>query len=136
MTTSSFSSLPTRSCSVASTTAAGTMSQTARGLWSFLTKSSSEVEPVAPSPANCLTESALRSYTTHLWPFFCRRRTILAPILPSPTIPSCIVRAPHNFHEVEKLIAILCDCFLHGFGQSGQTCLEILSEMCAQGATA
>jgi hypothetical protein len=41
-----------------STTAAGTMSQTARGLVSFLTKSSSEAAPVAPSLASPLTASA------------------------------------------------------------------------------
>ena len=55
MTMSPTSSLLVSSCSVASTTAAGTISQMARGLLSFLTKSSSDVEPVAPSPASCFT---------------------------------------------------------------------------------
>ena len=58
---SPLSSLGTRSWSVASTTPAGTISQMARGLLSFLTNSSRESLPVAPSPESCLTESALRS---------------------------------------------------------------------------
>ncbi len=44
-----------------STTAAGTMSQAARGGFSLATKSSSEAAPVAPSLASACTASALRS---------------------------------------------------------------------------
>src|SRR5258708_37981279 len=87
-------SLGTNSLIEASTTAAGTISQMARGFCSFCTKSSIELAPVAPSPESCLTLSALRSYTTQVWPFFCRRRTMLAPIRPRPIIPSCIPSAP------------------------------------------
>jgi hypothetical protein len=44
---------------------AGTITQAARGLFNFATKSSSESAPVAPSPANAATASELTSYTTH-----------------------------------------------------------------------
>jgi hypothetical protein len=88
------SSFPVSSSSVASTTAAGTMSHMARGFLSFFTRSSSETAAVAPSPATCFTDSALRSNATHWCPVFCSRRTIFAPILPSPIIPSCIALAP------------------------------------------
>jgi hypothetical protein len=40
---------------VLSTTAAGTISQTARGLASLATKSETEVLPTAPSPASSAT---------------------------------------------------------------------------------
>src|SRR5258708_1872241 len=50
---------------VASTTAAGPISHTARGVASFFTRSSSEVAAVAPSRAICFTDSALRSKATH-----------------------------------------------------------------------
>ncbi len=73
-----------------STTAAGTISQTARGGLSFPTKSSSEPAPVAPSPARPFTLAAFMSQTTHSWPAFIRRRTMLAPIRPRPIMPSCI----------------------------------------------
>src|SRR5262249_53972442 len=79
-----------RSAIVASTTAAGTISHTARGATSFFTKSSRALEPVAPSPTSCFTTSALRSYTTHWCPPRVSRRTMLAPIRPRPIIPSCI----------------------------------------------
>src|SRR5262249_28735274 len=79
-----------RSAIVASTTAAGTISHTARGATSFFTKSSRALEPVAPSPTSCFTASALRSYTTHWCPPRVSRRTMLAPIRPRPIIPSCI----------------------------------------------
>src|SRR6266702_5080160 len=136
MTTSFFSSLPTKSCSVASTTAAGTMSQIARGFLSFLTKSLREFAPAAPSLASCFTESALRSYTTHLCPFFCRRRTMLAPILPSPIMPSCIVSAPLCSHVVDSLLCALRDCLLHGLRQRREPGLWILPQVDAQGAAA
>ena len=48
-----------------STTAAGTISQTARGWLSFLTKSASEVPPTAFSLTRSFTASADRSKTTH-----------------------------------------------------------------------
>ena len=44
--------------------AGGTMIHAARGAVSLLTRSSSEEEPTAPSPARPLTASALRSETT------------------------------------------------------------------------
>ena len=90
MTASSPSSSGTSRSSVESTMAAGNMSHIARGFSSLATKSSSELEPVAPSPASSCTTSAFTSYTTHRWPSRIRRRTRLAPIRPSPTMPSCI----------------------------------------------
>src|SRR6266481_5631955 len=88
------SNSPASSCSVSSTTAAGTISHTTRGFCSFFTRSRSEVAGIAPSTATCLTESALRANATHCWPALKSRRTILPPILPSPIIPSCIDIAP------------------------------------------
>src|SRR3974377_970221 len=74
-----------------STTAAGTMSHTARGLAIFSTRSSREDEGgafFAPSPS---TDLGKTSKTTQSCPPRIKRRTMLAPILPRPTIPSCIV---------------------------------------------
>ena len=75
---------------VLSTTAAGTINHTARGDFSFPTKSASEVEPIAVSSTRSWTAVGDVSKTTHSWPSLRRRRTIFAPILPSPIIPSCI----------------------------------------------
>ncbi len=75
---------------VLSTTAAGTMSQTARGLSSFFTKSTSEVDPTALSCTSSCTVFGDMSKTTHGWPPLMSRRTMFAPIRPSPIIPSCI----------------------------------------------
>src|SRR5450755_2952362 len=77
--------------SIPSTDAAGTISHTARGPLSFLTKSSSPVDPTAPSFTSSATVVALKSATTTSWPAFIKRRTMPAPILPKPIIPSCIV---------------------------------------------
>ena len=56
---------PTRACTVFSVgSPAGTMIQTARGAFSLPTRSSSEEEATAPSPAILFTASALRSDTT------------------------------------------------------------------------
>src|SRR5580765_1609560 len=88
---SPFCNRAARSSSELSTAAAGIISQTVRGPLSFLTKSSSDEAPVAPSPANCFTLASLLSYTTHWWPPRNRRRTMLAPIRPRPIIPNCIV---------------------------------------------
>ena len=73
-----------------STTAAGTISQTARGCSSFCTNSSSEDAPTAPSSTSAFTDSGWTSYTTHWCPPRIRRRTMLAPIRPRPIIPSCM----------------------------------------------
>ena len=51
-----------------STTAAGTISQTARGFASFLTKSASEEAPTAFSLASSATAFGDLSKTTHSWP--------------------------------------------------------------------
>src|SRR5882724_5564817 len=131
---SSFSSLGTRSCSVASTTPAGTISQMARGFWSFFTKSSSESEPVAPSPTSCLTVSALRSYTTQVWPLRIRRRTMLAPIRPRPIIPSCILSAPKLRIVRGKLPRESRNRLLHGFAKHFESGLQVLAEVHAQSA--
>ena len=80
---------------VLSTTAAGTISQIARGFSSFLTKSASEAEPdrAFPRPARS-TAFGDMSKTTHSWPPLRSRRTMLAPIRPRPIIPSCMGDLP------------------------------------------
>src|SRR6516162_1093438 len=80
-----------RSAMLWSTTAAGTISQMARGFCSFFTRSANDDAPAAFSLTRSLTACAERSYTTHWWPFLMSRRTMLAPIRPSPIMPSCIV---------------------------------------------
>ena len=54
---------------VSSTTAAGTINQTTRGVSSFFTKSASDVAPTAFSLTSSLTASGDRSKTTQLCPF-------------------------------------------------------------------
>src|SRR4029077_19447239 len=78
---------------VSSTTAAGTISQIARGRSSFLTKSAREVAPIALSLTRSLTALCERSNATHVCPFFSNRRTMFAPIRPRPIIPICIVNS-------------------------------------------
>src|ERR1700733_5027114 len=73
-----------------STTAAGTISQIARGLSNLLTRSWNEELPVAFSPTNSFTTFGDLSKTTHWCRPFSRRRTIFDPILPRQIIPSCI----------------------------------------------
>src|SRR6516225_4012989 len=75
---------------VLSTTPAGTINQTTLGFCSFFTRSCSEDDPTAFSPASSLTALGDMSKTTHSWPPLIRRRTMLAPILPRPTIPNCM----------------------------------------------
>src|SRR5262247_3072698 len=87
---SPFSSVGRRSAMVLSTTAAGTMSHTARGLSSFFTKSASEVDPTAFSCTSSCTVLGDLSKTTHWCPPLMSRRTMFAPIRPSPIIPSCM----------------------------------------------
>src|SRR5215469_15536813 len=87
---SPFSSVGSRSAMVLSTTAAGTMSHTARGLSSFFTKSASEVDPIALSCTSSCTVLGDMSKTTHWCPPLMRRRTMFAPIRPRPIIPSCM----------------------------------------------
>src|SRR5262245_37985117 len=84
------SSSGVRSAMLWSTTAAGTISQTARGLSSFFTKSAREAVPTAFSRASSSTTVFDRSKTTHWCPPLSSRRTMLAPIRPSPIIPNCI----------------------------------------------
>src|ERR1700733_9196075 len=81
------------SAMVLSTTAAGTISQTARGLSNCLTKSASEEAGAALSLARALTASGEWSKATHRCPFLISRRTMLAPIRPRPIMPSCIVES-------------------------------------------
>src|SRR5882724_2464694 len=90
MTASPATSPGTSLASVASTTPAGTINHTARGLVRWARKSSSEVEPIAPSLTSALTASADTSCTTHWWPPWIRRRTMLAPMRPRPIIPICM----------------------------------------------
>ena len=75
---------------VSSTNAAGTMMQMQRGGASAATNSSSEPEPVLPSPTSPVTASGLTSKTTQSWPLRIRRRTMLAPMRPSPIMPTCM----------------------------------------------
>src|SRR5215469_6236305 len=138
MTMSPASSLPARSRSVASTTAAGTINHTARGLCSLFTRSSSEAAGVAPSWATSFTDSALRSKTTHWWPAFCSRRAMLAPIRPSPIIPSCIAIAPvrYNFFKPNRRrIAALRQSLSHGRSQRGESRCHVFAEVHAQCAS-
>jgi hypothetical protein len=72
------------------TAAAGTISQTTRGLSSFATRSASEAAPTMPSSTSRRTVPSVRAYPTHWWPSRISRRTRLAPILPRPTMPTCI----------------------------------------------
>src|SRR5579883_101052 len=128
------SSLLERSRRLASTTAAGTISHTARGFLSLLTNSSSDPAPVAPSDANCFTDSGLRSWTTHSCPPFWSRRTMLAPIRPSPIIPSCIVRSSEPVSRTSA--PGLRERFPHGFVQFLQPAFHVLPQMHAQRAPA
>src|SRR6266446_9298878 len=80
----------TRSAMLLSTTAAGTISQTARGFLSLATRSASEAAPTAFSRARSATAFSDMSKTTHSWPPLINRRTIFAPILPNPIIASCM----------------------------------------------
>src|SRR5260370_30603695 len=79
-----------RSAIVLSTTAAGTINHTARGLSSFAANSCSPELPTAVSRTSLSTAFGDISKTTHWRPPFKRRRTMFAPMRPSPTIPSCI----------------------------------------------
>src|SRR6185312_3736729 len=79
---------------VLSTTAAGTISQIARGGSSFFTRSRRSEHAVAPSWANSSTAFADMSKAAQLWPPLSSRLTMFAPILPRPTIPSCIRVTP------------------------------------------
>src|ERR1022692_565991 len=86
-----------------STAAAGTISQTARGGFRLLTKSSSDAAPRAPSAETSLTRAASRSSTTHSCPLCSKRRTRLAPMRPSPTMPSCMSDGPsHQFRQLAQ----------------------------------
>ncbi len=92
------------SCSsVWSTTAAGTISQTARGGFSFWRNSSSELEPAAPSLPSSATLPGSLSKTTHSCPAFIRRRTMFAPIRPKPIMPSCIY-VQHSKHAAKVAV--------------------------------
>ena len=75
---------------VLSTTPAGTISQIARGLSSFFTRSCSEDAPAALSLTSSSTAFGDLSKTTHWWPALRSRRTMFAPMRPSPIIPSCM----------------------------------------------
>ena len=72
---------------VLSTTAAGTISQTARGLLSFLTNSASDAVPTAFSFASSATALGDMSNTTHHGRPCSRRRTMLRPSVPDRSFP-------------------------------------------------
>src|SRR5579864_8640314 len=75
---------------VSSTAAAGTISHISRGLSSLVTRSCSDVLPVAFSCTSSFTAFGVLLNTTQRCPPLRSLRTMLAPILPSPIIPSCI----------------------------------------------
>jgi len=75
---------------VRSTTAAGTIIQTARGFLSLRTRSCSDAAPIASSRTRPSTAWGDMSNTTHSCPALTSRRTMLAPILPRPIIPNCM----------------------------------------------
>ena len=75
---------------VPSTTAAGTISHTARGLASLRTKSASDAAPMALSLASSVTACG-DSVEDHTFVATAdQRRTMFAPIRPNPIIPSCM----------------------------------------------
>src|SRR5438876_3955995 len=78
-----------RSLTVVSTTAAGTISQIARGPSSFFTRSAIDEAPTAFARVSSSTAFGDASKTTHSWPPARSRRAMLAPMRPSPIIPSC-----------------------------------------------
>src|SRR5437868_6408493 len=80
----------TRSLMVASTAAAGTISQTARGVSSFFTRSTIVEAPTALARVSSSTAFGDLSKTTHRWPPARSRRDMFAPIRPSPIIPICM----------------------------------------------
>src|SRR5262249_55680672 len=105
---------------VSSTTAAGTISQIARGRSSLVTKSAREVAPLAFSLTRWLTTLGERSNTTHSCPFFSSRRTMFAPIRPSPIIPSCIVSSTSLIHVAARSLSVGClKDTLNGFIHNG-----------------
>src|SRR5215831_12163831 len=111
------SSSGTRSAMVLSTTAAGTISQTARGRASFFTKSGSYAAPVAFSCASASTAFGKASNTTQSWPPLMSRRTMFAPMRPRPIIPSCIARLlVRQLRAVERRFPSNVRC---GTSQSG-----------------
>src|SRR5260221_9160469 len=100
---------------VSSTDAAGTISQIARGFSSFVTRSWSEVLPVAFSFTNSLTALGVLLNTTHRCPALRSLRTNFAPILPRPIIPSCMEHSSSaalrsqlyeiEFHSIALLVS-------------------------------
>ena len=76
----------------ASTTAAGTISHTARGGFELrdelVERARARRAFARPGPSR---SRRCMSQTTHSWPAFMRRRTMFAPIRPRPIIPSCMV---------------------------------------------
>src|SRR5260221_4058642 len=109
---------------VSSTDAAGTISQIARGFSSFVTRSWSEVLPVAFSCTNSLTALGVLLNTTHRCPALRSLRTMFAPILPSPIIPSCM---DHSFSAA--LRSQLYDVEFHSLAFLEITCL--VAAICA-----
>ena len=78
---------------LSSTTAAGTISQIARGFSSFFTRSRQRRQrPDAPFLDQLLHRfRRLGRRPRSAWPPAWSRRTMFAPIRPSPIIPSCIL---------------------------------------------
>src|SRR5262245_32993366 len=106
--------------STRSTTAAGTMTQTARGGVNAATSSCRLYAPVIFAPsvfvsARVFTASARVSFTTQWMPAPARRRAMLAPMRPSPIIPSAFtlhllvlaVSAHHRGHFAQEILRAL-----------------------------
>src|SRR6185295_15833304 len=109
---SSASRWGSRSAIVVSTTAAGTINQTARGFCSCFTKSAREEAPVAFSRTPSSTAVGDRSNTTHCWPPRNSRLTMFAPILPRPIMPICICSPLWSDDGCDALTRLRKDCAL------------------------
>src|SRR4051812_17544421 len=92
-----------------STTAAGTMTHTARGAGSLATRSAIVAAPEMPGPTAACTASACASNTTEATPARASRRTMLAPMRPIPIIPRFFMRTSstigldHRRHLAQKV---------------------------------
>src|SRR5579864_6793293 len=95
---------------VSSTAAAGTISHISRGLSSLVTRSCSDVLPVAFSCTSSFTAFGVLLNTTQRCPPLRSLRTMLAPILPSPIIPSCIAL---SFPAVFRVCPQVCPQIRH-----------------------
>src|SRR6266849_2450843 len=117
-----------RPLTVASTAAAGTISQIARGVSSFFTRSAIDEAPMALARVNTSTAFDDLSKTTHWW-LLRRRRAMFAPIRPSPIIP---IRIADSFGKpIARRVRFrsLCDSAPFAGGSSSPASLEDVHEL-------